>query len=130
MSVSIKGEKQLAAALESKLGKAHVQRVSDRALLKGAQVFKRELEQQFESFKKTGASKDEITIAEPVTLNGARTVRIHWKGPEGRFRIIHLNEWGTVKNPNPKGKGAVARAMRNAEKAYRETIKKALKDGL
>ena len=130
MSVSIKGEKELAAALESKLGKAHVQRVSDRALLKGAQVFKRELEQQFETFKAQGYSKDEITIAPPVTLNGVRVVRIHWKGPHGRFRIIHLNEWGTVKNPNPKGKGAVARAMRNAERAYRETIKKALKDGL
>ena len=130
MSVSIKGEKELAAALEEKLGKLHVQRISDRALLKGAQVFKRELEQQFERFKAQGYSKDEITIAPPVTLNGVRVVRIHWKGPHGRFRIIHLNEWGTVKNPNPKGKGAVARAMRNAERAYRETIKKALKDGL
>ena len=130
MSVTIKGEKQLAAELEKKLGKLHVQRVSDRALLKGAQVFKRELEQQFETFKAQGYSKEEITIAPPVTLNGVRVVRIHWIGPHGRFRIIHLNEWGTVKNPNPKGKGAVARAMRNAERAYRETIKKALKDGL
>lgn len=130
MSISIKGEKELAALLEKKLGKQHVQRISDQALLKGARVFVKELERQFESFRNTGASIEEITIAEPVTLNGVRTVRIHWKGPEGRYRIIHLNEWGTVKNPNPKGKGAVARAMRNAEKAYRETIKKALKDGL
>ncbi|MGM9925599.1 MAG: hypothetical protein ACI35R_15230 [Bacillus sp. (in: firmicutes)] len=130
MSVSIKGDRQLLAELERRFGPMHVQRISDRALLKGAQVFKRELEQQFERFKKTGASKEEITIADPVTLNGNRTVRIHWKGPKGRYRIIHLNEWGTVKNPNPRGKGAVARAMRNAENAYRETIKKALKDGL
>ena len=130
MSVSIKGDKQLLAELERKFGSMHVQRISDGALLKGAKVFKRELERQFEDFKKTGASKEEITIADPITLNGNRVVRIHWKGPEGRYRIIHLNEWGTVKNPNPRGKGAVARAMRNAENAYRETVKKALKDGL
>lgn len=130
MSVSIKGQKKLLAELEKKYGPKNIQRISDKALLKGAQVFVEELKSQFERFRATGASIEEITISQPVTLSGARAVRIHWKGPEGRYRIIHLNEWGTVNNPNPKGKGAVARALRNAEKEYARVIKQSLKDGL
>lgn len=130
MSVSIKGQKKLLADLEQRFGAKHVQRISDMALIKGAQVFKKELENQFQSFRDTGASIDEITISEPMISNGTRMVKIHWKGPKDRYRIIHLNEWGTVNNPNPKGKGAVARAIRNAEKEYARVIKKALKDGL
>ncbi|SFP80980.1 hypothetical protein SAMN05421839_1771, partial [Halolactibacillus halophilus] len=53
-----------------------------------------------------------------------------WKGPNGRYRIIHLNEWGTINNPNPAGKGAIARALKNSEKAYRDAVRKALKGGL
>ena len=130
MSVKIKGQKKLLADLEQRFGAKHVQRISDMALIKGAQVFKKELETQFQSFRDTGASIDEITISEPMISNGTRMVKIHWKGPKDRYRIIHLNEWGTVNNPNPKGKGAVARAIRNAEKEYARVIKKALKDGL
>ena len=130
MSVKIKGQKKLLADLEQRFGAKHVQRVSDMALVKGAQVFKKELEIQFESFKDEGYSIEEITISEPMMIDGVRGVKIHWKGPHGRYRIIHLNEWGTVNNPNPKGKGAIARAIRNAEKEYARVIKKALKDGL
>ena len=130
MSVSIKGEKKLLAELEKRLGTARMNQVSDRALRAGAEVFVEELKSQFESFRATGASIKEITISEPMTIKGARTIKVHWKGPKGRYRIIHLNEWGTVKNPNPRGKGAVARALRNAENAYRNAIKQSLKGDL
>lgn len=130
MTVSIKGEKQLLAELERRLGAAKMNQVSDRALRAGAEVFVQELKNQFESFRATGASIDEITISEPMTIKGARTIKVHWKGPKGRYRIIHLNEWGTVKNPNPRGKGAIARALRNAENAYRNAIKQSLKGDL
>lgn len=130
MSVKVTGQSKLIAELERRLGKAAMQRVSDKALLAGAKVFVEELQRQFESFKDTGASIDEITISGPMWVSGVRVVKVHWKGPKERYRIIHLNEWGTVNNPNPKGKGAVARALRNAEKAYRETIKKAIREGI
>lgn len=129
MSVKLTGEKKLLADIEKHIGKLKVQQLSDMALKKGAQVFVRELKSQFESFKDTGATIDEITISEPMWVNGSRTIKIHWKGPKDRYRIIHLNEFGTVKNPNPKGKGAIARAMRNAEKEYRDTIKRVIKEG-
>ena len=130
MSVEITGLNELLRELERRFGADNMERLNDRALLKGADEFVPELKRNFERFKKEGYSIEEVTIGEPKTVVGKRRVNVHWKGPHGRYRIIHLNEWGTVNNPNPKGKGAVARAMRNAERAYRETIKKALKDGL
>lgn len=130
MSVKISGDSKLLAEIEKRYGKANMQRISDKALKQGADVFVKELKSQFESFKDTGATIDEITISEPMWVAGVRTVKVHWRGPKDRYRIIHLNEFGTVKNPNPKGKGAIARALRNAEKSYREAIKRVIKEGI
>ena len=130
MSVQIKGLSNLLADLEKRLGPAKVKSISDQALKEGARVFVEELRAQFELFKDTGASIDEITISEPMTIGGVRTIKIHWRGPNNRYRIIHLNEWGTVKNPNPRGKGAIARAMRNAENAYKAAVKEAVRRGV
>ncbi|WP_322552020.1 hypothetical protein AAB109_11275 [Priestia megaterium] len=130
MSVQIKGLNKLLADLEKRLGPDKIRNISDHALKEGARVFIEELKAQFELFKDTGASIDEITISEPMTIGGVRTIKIHWRGPDNRYRIIHLNEWGTVKNPNPRGKGAIARAMRNAENAYKAAVKEAVRRGV
>ncbi|MGM8215174.1 hypothetical protein ACLIA0_06295 [Bacillaceae bacterium W0354] len=130
MSVEIRGVEEIIKALEQKLGKDNMQKISDKALLKAADEFVKALKIEFERFKDTGASIDEITVTGPVWDGGVRVIKVHWRGPKGRYRIIHLNEWGTIKNPNPRGKGAIARAMKNSEKAYREAVKKALESGL
>lgn len=127
MGVKVTGNTNLMREVERRLGKENVERISDKALIAGAEVFVKALKSQFESFKDTGASIEEITIGQPKTVGGARTVPVYWKGRNNRFRIIHLNEFGTVNNPNPAGKGAIARALRNAEKEYRDVIKKELK---
>lgn len=126
MSVKITGLKKLQTSLEDKLGKKQMEKVVDKALLQGAEVFVKELKQNFQSFRDTGASIDEITISEPTDGPNGRQVKIHWKGPDGRFRIIHINEWGTVKNPNPRGKGKVALSLNSGKKEYRKVIKKIL----
>ena len=126
MSVEITGLDELLRTLENRYGAANMQRLNDKALLKGADIFVRELKRNFERFKDEGYSIEEITISEPRTVLGVRMVTIHWRGPHSRYRIIHLNEWGTVKNPNPRGKGAIARSIRNAETAYRNAIKESL----
>jgi hypothetical protein len=126
MGVNVTGEKKMLREIENRLGKKAIQPLVDQALTKAAEVFVNELESQFQTFRDTGASIDEMTLSDPYDFNGARTIRVHWKGPKDRYRVIHLNEFGTVKNPNPAGKGAIARAMRNSEKAYRETIRREL----
>lgn len=130
MSMNITGLNSLIRDLEQRFGETTAQRISDRALKEGAKVFVRELKRQFETFKDTGASIEEITVSEPMTVRGNRVVKVHWRGPKGRYRIIHLNEFGTVKNPNPRGKGAIARALRNAENEYRNAIRQAIERGI
>lgn len=130
MSVRVTGQKKLIAELNKRLGSQKMQRVSDSALKAGAEVFVKELKSQFQSFKDTGYSIEDTTISEPVWSGNKRIVKVHWNGPHGRYRIIHLNEWGTINNPSPAGKGAVARSLRNAESSYRKAIKQAIKEGI
>lgn len=130
MSVRISGEKQLNAELARRFGTNRMAVISDAALKRGAAVFVAELKRQFETFKDTGESIREITVSEPMWVGSARMIKVYWRGPKNRYRIIHLNEWGTVQNPHPRGKGAIARAMRNCQHAYREAIKQAIREGI
>lgn len=130
MGVEIRGERELLRRLEQRLGDRAAQKVHDHALKEGAKVFVKELKRQFETFKDKGFSIAEITVTGPVTFAGQRVMRVHWVGPHERYRIIHLNEKGTVKNPNPQGKGAIARALRNSEDSYRQAVKQAIEEGL
>ena len=130
MGVEITGLKRLEAKLEEKFGQARMQEIADEALLKGAEVIKRELQQNFETFRDTGASIDEITISGPKDGPNGRRRDIHWVGPKDRYRLIHINEWGTVKNPNPAGKGKVAASLEGGKKAYRKAVKKVLESEL
>lgn len=130
MGVKIKGQNQLLRTLEEKFGDQAVRRMTDEALRAGAPVFKRELLQQLESFRDTGGTIEDVTISEPTDISGVRVMRVHWNGPHGRYRIVHLNEWGTIKNPNPRGKGAIARSLKNSQKDYRATIKRKLEEGI
>lgn len=130
MSVKINGMKELEAMIEAKYGKAAVERISDEALADAANVFVQALIKELETFKDQGFTIDEVTLTEPYTLDGVRTISVKWEGPKGRYRLIHLNEFGTVKNPNPRGKGAIARALLNSKKAYKQAIKNAIERGL
>lgn len=137
MKVNIKGQKQLERELQRKFGKVNVQRVSDLALKAGAEVFVKELKSQYNSVnwatkppQRTGAIIDEITISEPYTLRGVRTIRVHWKGPKNRYALVHLNEFGTVNNPNPPAKGTIAKSLKAAENAYRKAIRREIERGI
>lgn len=124
LNVKVNGVEEVNRELERRFGGKNMERILDKALTAGAGVIKKELERNFDSFKDTGASKDEITISKPMTLNGTRTVVIYWSGPKKRYTIIHLNEFGTIKNPSPRGKGAVERALRAGQAEYLRVVKK------
>lgn len=126
IKITVDGVDELNNELERRFGQENLTRVVDVALTSGAKVIKKELEKNFETFKQTGASRDEITISKPMTLNGVRSILIYWSGPKKRYSIIHLNEFGTIKNPSPRGKGAVERAIRSGQDEYFRVIKREL----
>lgn len=132
IKAELKGENVVFAELDRLFGKENMDRISDAALLKGAEVFVKELKASIGTSGKyaKGWTVEDITVSGPVYIGGVKVVKVHFNGPHGRYRIVHLNEWGTVKIPNPPRKGAIARAMRNAESAYREAIKQAILEGI
>ncbi|MDG0860323.1 hypothetical protein [Staphylococcus equorum] len=121
--MNVKGLNQLMTQLESKLGKRKMDRIIDKALVEGGKVIVKRLQENFEPWADTHASQLEITMTGPQTLNGKRTVTIHWKGQKDRWKIIHMNEYGTIKNPNPSGKGAIDRSIRQGQERYFEVVK-------
>lgn len=132
IKAEFKGVEQVLDELDRRFGEETMDRISDAALLKGAEVFVKELKASIGTSGKyaKGWTVEDTTISGPEYIGGVKVVKVHWNGPHGRYRIIHLNEWGTVKIPNPPRKGAIARAMRNAENAYREAIKQAVLEGI
>lgn len=137
MGIRVEGLNELLGKLDDKLGKKQMQRISDEGLKRAADVFVRELKTNVRRFSRRGITKyskgytyDEITVSEPMWVDGKRTIKVYWQGPHRRYAIVHLNEWGTVRQPNPPGKGAIALSLKNSEKAYHEAIRQALMEGL
>jgi len=122
LQVEVNGVEKVEAELNKKFSKEALDKITDKALIAGARVIKRELQKNFELFKDTGASRDEITISKPMILNGTKSILIYWSGPKNRWHIIHMNEFGTVKNPNPRGKGAIERSIKSGKKEYLRVV--------
>lgn len=122
MAIKINGLKNLLSELEKLYGKKNIERAVDKALIAGAEVIADGLRKNFYDFKDTGASIREITITKPRTSNGRRLIQIHWQGEDERWKIIHMNEYGTIKNPNPRGKGKIDQTLREGQRRYYNVI--------
>lgn len=131
MTVTVKGDKEIIAYLEKKYGKSATKRITDFALTKGGQKVVQIIKNNMKSFKDTGESVEETTVSKPMTINGVRTVKIHWRGPKQRYRIIHLNEYGhydrSGKWVNIRGKGVIENAMREGRETYFRTVKEEMR---
>ena len=131
MTVTVKGDKEIIAYLEKKYGRSATKRITDFALTKGGQKVVQIIKNNMKSFKDTGESVEETTVSKPMTINGVRTVKIHWRGPKERYRIIHLNEYGHFdragKWVNTAGKGVIENAMREGRETYFRTVKEEMR---
>lgn len=131
MTVTVKGDKEIIAYLEKKYGRSATKRITDFALTKGGQKVVQIIKNNIKSFKDTGESVEETTVSKPMTINGVRTVKIHWRGPKQRYRIIHLNEYGHFdragKWVNTAGKGVIENAMREGRETYFRTVKEEMR---
>lgn len=131
MTISVKGDKEIIAYLEKKFGKSATKRITDFALTKGGQKVVQIIKKDMGSFKDTGESVSETSLSKPMTIGGVRTVKVHWRGPKQRYRIIHLNEFGhydrSGKWVNTAGKGVIERAMREGRETYFRTVKEEIR---
>ena len=131
MTIKMKGDKEIIAYLEKNYGKSATKRITDFALTKGGKKVVQIIKNNMKSFKDTGESVEETTVSKPMTINGVRTVKIHWRGPKQRYRIIHLNEYGHYdragKWVNTAGKGVIENAMREGRETYFRTVKEEMR---
>ena len=135
MSVELKGVKELERQLERRFGETAMRRKADDALEKASEYLLKELKKNFEVFKDTGASIDEMHKTKPFTAasDKLRTVVIDWVGPMDRFRLIHLNEHGYTRNGikyTPRGMVVIAKTLESSESRYRQIIKEELRRSL
>ncbi|OIS57422.1 hypothetical protein [Staphylococcus equorum] len=131
MSVEVKGTHNMLRQIEQKYGETQLLKAQDKALKLGSEYFVDVMKENFEIFRDKGASISEIVVTDPYYIHGkVRMVKVHWQGPMSRYAIIHINEYGSVRNPNPRGKGAIARTMFMTEKPYQQIINETLEGEL
>ena len=131
MTMTLKGDKEIIAYLETKYGKSAMKRITDFALTKAGNKVVSIIKGNMKSLEDTGESVEETTLSKPMTIKGVRTVKIHWRGPKQRYRIIHLNEYGhydrSGKWINTAGKGVIENAMREGRETYFRTVKEEMR---
>lgn len=131
MSVEIKGVSEVLKQIERRYGREAMREKSDKALNEASDYFLDTLKKEFESFKDTGASIDEMTKTKPYSKGSIydRAILIEWVGPLNRKNIIHLNEHGYTRNGKkytPRGFAVIAKTLQASQYRYREIIKREL----
>lgn len=131
MTMTLKGDKEIIAYLETKYGKSATKRITDFTLTKAGNKVVSIIKGNMKSFEDAGESVEETTLSKPMTIKGVRAVKIHWRGPKQRYRIIHLNEYGhfdrSGKWVNTAGKGVIENAMREGRETYFRTVKEEMR---
>ncbi len=112
MPVNITGMDEVLAKLASKLSPAKLSRVEGEALKVAGRLTAVQLKRAVASYKDTGATVQEITVSNPRTVGGVKTIKIGWSGSGSRqrWRLVHLNEFGYTrggKTFSPRGMGKI-----------------------
>ncbi|MDK9867038.1 MULTISPECIES: hypothetical protein [Staphylococcus] len=127
--IKIEGVPELVKKMETKFGKKVMQEKSDNALIAASEFVKNELKYQFEEFRDTGATIQEMKRGSPETEAGKRRVMIYWEGPKERRNLIHLNEHGYTrdgKKYTPRGYGVIAKTLEAGQLKYRSIVRREL----
>lgn len=136
MSVEFRGFDEIQKKLQQQLSEKNLKKVTDKALLKGAEVVKKEVLKGLDTFEDTGGTIDELIVGKPVTKKGYRLVKLGWNGPKDRYRIIHLNEFGYDRDGKRYGKGElkgfgqIQKAIKNSEQSYVDAVREEMKKHL
>lgn len=132
-NVSIKGVNATLKELEERLGEKQMQKISRQAINKAGEEVKKDLKQDMKSFRDTGASVDEVVQQNATKKSTGVSGRIGWNGPQNRYKLIHLNEWGYTrygKQYRPRGFGVIEKSLKGSENKYLETVESELRSNL
>ena len=129
----ITGVEELQKAIEQAYSGSKAQKIRKEALNEGGDVVVDTLKKNFETFKDTGYSRDDITRTEAKRAGDTEEIKIGWNGDHGRWRLVHLNEYGYTKagkQYTPKGFGAIARSIKESKDSFAQTVAGKMRDAL
>ncbi|GBD74113.1 hypothetical protein TEHN7125_2273 [Tetragenococcus halophilus subsp. halophilus] len=132
-NVTIKGIDSTLKNLEKTLGDKKVRSISRKAINKAGGEVKGDLKEDMKAFRDTGASINEVVQQNATKKATGVSGRIGWNGPQNRYKLIHLNEWGYTrfgKQYRPRGFGVIEKSLKGSEKKYLETIESELRNNL
>lgn len=139
MSVSYQGFPEIQRRLKAMLTPKELNKLTDKALVKGAKVVSDEIAKNIDKSQlgnySTGATAKEMVVGKPVSSNSRRVVRVGWNGPLERYRIVHLNENGYTRDgrfygPQLKGYKQIEKAIESTKEEYLKVVRKEMTKGL
>ena len=112
MSYTITGVDEVLAKLDKKFSQSKMTRIEKQALNVAGRYLSSQLRHAVSAYKDTGATVREVTFSTPRRRNGRVSLKVGWKGDGtmGRWRLVHLNEFGYTRNGkiySPRGLGIV-----------------------
>lgn len=123
------GVDEVLAKMEEKLGEKKVRQVTNKALRKTSKEIEPEFKGVISGYRDTGATVEAIAVSGVSRESGVPKIKLGFgKGHPTRWQLVHLNELGYAKNPNPRGFGVIRRFSERLEKEYPEKIRVHLKD--
>ncbi len=122
MSVEVTGVEEVFAKLEEKFSERKLNSIEKQALTPAGQYVKNEVKSAVSFFKDTGAEYDEVVVGKPRKIGGVNVIRVGWRGPMERYRLVHLSEFGYTrfgKHYNPRGFGQLQKTYDKIKPYYR-----------
>lgn len=129
----IKGMEAVQKAILEAYSGTKAKSIQKAALDAGGNLVVEQLKENFEAFKDTGYSRDEIVKTNPKSKNDIVQLQIGWNGPHKRWRIIHLNEFGYTKagkQYTPKGFGIIEKTISESKNDYFRTVSEKMRERL
>lgn len=129
----VTGMEGLQKAITEAYSGAKARQIRKAALNAGGDVVVKQLKENFEKFKDTGYSKDEITRTDAKSRNGVEELKIGWDGKHGRWRLVHLNEFGynrMGRQHTPRGFGVIAKTIEETKSKYIKTVEGMMRERL
>lgn len=133
LGFNIKGLEEIQKAIVEKYSGTKSRAVIKEAVSRGGDLVVDALKDNFSSFKDKGYSQEEIVKSNVSFRDGEAKIKIGWNGPHGRWRIVHLNEFGYTKmgkQYTPGGFGAIEKTLKETEAKYLNEVARELKNKL
>lgn len=129
----IEGMKELEKAIQEAYAGSKAKKTIKDALNAGGDVVVEQLKKNFEGFKDTGYSRDEIMRTDAKSKNDVMELEIGWNGEHGRWRLIHLNEFGYTKmgrQYTPAGFGVIGKTITESSGDFEKEVARRMSDRL